>query len=457
MSDQELPGRESTSLRIWQLAWPTIASYLLFTLVGFMHIKIASGLGTQAVAAVTTGHRIFFLIQAVLMGISVAATAIISRAWGANDIRGAEMASWTSLGVSMILAAILAIPVLLIPETLAGLFGLDDATTKEAARFIFWFGIFNIATAVNMMLQTALRATGDVITPLYFLCVSSMLNLLFGYSLAYGWGPLPALGVSGVALGGGSAALIVTLTFATVWWKGHFGLKPIKKLAFDRAAVRQLAVIGAPSMLEQGIIQVAFLLFFSIVAQYGNMPYAAYGIGISIVSFSIVVGFGFGIAAATLVGQQLGAGRPDQAIAAGWRALRMGVGAMSLFSLILAWFARDLAQFMIDDPDVIDYTAAFIYIIALAQPFMAVEMALAGALRGAGDTRFPLLTTFCGLFLGRLLPAWLFYKLGLSVYWIFVVMLFDYILKATMMILYYKSHKWVNVNVAAPQVNSTIT
>ncbi|MEQ8802333.1 MAG: MATE family efflux transporter, partial [Haliea sp.] len=157
--------RESASRRVWQLAWPTIISNLLFTVVGFMHIKIAAGLGTSAVAAVTTGHRVFFLVQAILMGLSVAATAMVARYWGAGEIARAEMASWTALLLALLIAALLSVPVLLVPDSIAGLFGLDPRTTILAAGFIFWLGVFNLFSAANMMLATSLRATGDVITP----------------------------------------------------------------------------------------------------------------------------------------------------------------------------------------------------------------------------------------------------------------------------------------------------
>jgi MATE family, multidrug efflux pump len=445
-SGQQQPS--STSRSVWRLAWPTILSNLLFTTVGFLHIKIVAGLGTNAVAAVTTGHRVFFLAQAILMGLSVAATALIARSWGARQIRQAEMVAWTSMAISLLLAGMLSLPVLFAPETIAGLFGLDQATTRAAAGFIFWLGIFNLPAAANMVLSTALRATGDVITPLGFLFFSSLLNVVFAYLFAFGVGPLPQLGVAGVALGGGSAGMLITVLFVTLWWRGKFNLQPVKRAAIDWISARQLVSIGAPAVLEQGIIQLAFLVFFGIVAKYGTHAFAAYGIGISLVSFSIVIGFGFGIATATLVGQQLGAGRPDLAMAAGWRSMRMALAAMIILSIVQVWYAHELARFMIDDPAVIELIVTFIYMIALSQPLMACEFTLAGALRGAGDTRYPLLITFCGITLGRLLPAWIFLRLGLSVYWIFGVMVFDYSIKAGLLIARYRSRKWLHTAIA---------
>jgi len=437
----------STNRRVWRLAWPTIISNLLFTTVGFAHIKIVAQLGTTSVAAVTTGHRVFFLVQAILMGVSVAATAMIARSWGAQQVKQAEHVTWTSMAMGIALAALLSIPVLLVPEAIAGLFGLDEETTRLAASFIFWLGLFNVFAAINMMLGTALRATGDVITPLCFLIFSSLLNVVFAYMLAFGTGPLPEMGVAGVSLGGSFGSALITIVFTAVWWRGKFNIKPSKVAAIDWASARQLVSIGAPSVIEQGIVQLAFLAFFAIVAQYGTEAYAAYGIGISLVAFSIVIGFGFGIATATLVGQQLGAGQPEQAMQAVSRSLRMALAAMTLLSILLAWFAEDLARFMIGDPDVIHLTVTFIYMIAVAQPLMACEFAIGGALRGAGDTRFPLIATFCGIILGRLIPALCFLWLGLSVYWIFAVMILDYSIKAALLLYRYRSRKWLNVKI----------
>jgi MATE family, multidrug efflux pump len=439
------PG--SASRHVWRLAWPNIISNLLFTTVGFLHIKIVAELGTSAVAAVTTGHRVFFLVQAILMGVSVAATAMIARAWGAQQVRQAEKISWNSIVLSVGIAAVLSIPVLTAPHWLASLFGLDAETTNMAARFIFWLGLFNVFSAISMMLSTALRAIGDVITPLWFLLFSSLVNVVLAWLLAYGIGPFPDMGIEGVALGGSFGASVVTVIFAIVWWRGKFNLKPVPGAIIEWPMLKQLINIGAPSVIEQGIIQLAFLAFFAVIAQYGTEAFAAYGIGISLVAFSIVIGFGFGIATATLVGQHLGAGQPDQALLAVSRSLRMAVAAMVILSILLALYAEPLARFMIEDDAVVDLTVTFMYFIAFAQPLMAFEFTLGGALRGAGDTRSPLIASFCGIILGRLIPALVFLWLGLSVYWIFAVMIIDPAIKAVLLIYRYRARHWLDVKI----------
>ncbi len=434
----------SSSASVWKLAWPNIVSNLLMTTVGFVHIKITSQLGTEAVAAVTTGHRIFFLLQALLMGVSVAATAMIARSWGANDKPAAEEFTATAVMLGIGIAAALTLPAIFLPLQLAGLFGLDETSTRLAADFIFWLGMFNIVSAISLMLSTALRAVGDVITPLWFMLASNLLNITFAYLLAYGQLGLPAMGVAGVGLGGGIATSLVTLAFARFWWRGNFRLQAPARLRINWVRARQLAIIAGPAALEQGVIQVAFLAFLALVANYGTAPFVAYGIGVTLLSFTIVVGFGFSIATATLVGQHLGAGDPQGAIIAANRSLRMAVIAMTVFAAICMIWARELATFMIDDPEVIEYTTVFLYILGAVQPLMAVELTLGGALRGAGDTRYPLFATFCGLVVGRVGLAILCVLLDFSVYWVFGVLVADYTIKATILARRYRSRRWLD-------------
>ena len=123
--------------------------------------------------------------------------------------------------------------------------------------------------------------------------------------------------------------------------------------------------------------------------------------------------------------------------------MRLALGAMTFGSILIAWQAHNMASFMAEDQEVIHLTKIFFYIIAIAMPFMACEVSLAGALRGAGDIRYPMITTLCGLLIARLIPAWIFTNMGLSVYWILLVMLTDYMLKAAMVVYRFHSKIWM--------------
>src|SRR5262249_12934929 len=152
-------------------------------------------------------------------------------------------------------------------------------------------------------------------------------------------------------------------------------------------------------------------------------------------------------AAATLVGQRLGSGDRVGAVASGWRAMRLSVAAMAVLGGSIVLAARPIARFLIDDPQVGRLTVAFLYILVSVQPLMAVEYALGGGLRGAGDTRFPFLSVLAGLLGVRCLLAALFAWLGLRVEWIFGALVGDYVVKASMLAWRFRSGAWQRIEV----------
>lgn len=439
------PARNRPTIGIWALAWPTIVGNLLYSTVGFVDIKIVGSLGASAVAAVTTGHRIFFILHAILITVTAGTTALVARAWGAGDRHEAERVTLASFWLCVGLATIATLPGALFPRPIAGAFRLDAETVDRAATFIRWMSLFNIAFAVNFVLGAALRAAGDARTPLWVGAASNVVNVGLVYTLVYGMFGFPKLGIQGAAIGNGVAFIFGAIILLTCWLRSWLVLGRGGPGSLERSRIQRLLYIGYPAGLEQGIWQGGFIIFLWIVALYGTEPFAAYGIGVNILSFSFVVGFGFSIAASTLVGQHLGAGDPEGAAQSGWRAMWLSIGVMLVFAAMIIRGAEPLARFLIDDPEVVRLTVVFIYVLGSVQALMATEFALSGALRGAGDTRFPLITVFTGLFGVRILLASIFAWLGLSVEWIFSALIADYIVKATMLTLRFRSRRWVHV------------
>jgi Na+-driven multidrug efflux pump len=210
----------------------------------------------------------------------------------------------------------------------------------------------------------------------------------------------------------------------------------------SRERARAVLRLGAPAALEQLVVQSGFIAFTLIIARgYGAEALAAYGIGVNILSVSMVIGFAFATAAATLVGQHLGAGDPVAAAKSGWRAARLAVASMSVLSVLIVWWAEPIARLMLDDDAVVHLTVSFIRILGLAQPLIALDFALGGALRGAGDTRFPLLSTLCGL-VGRVVLAAAFAAQHLPVVFVYGALLADFSTKVTLLTLRFRSGRW---------------
>jgi putative MATE family efflux protein len=296
-----------------------------------------------------------------------------------------------------------------------------------------------------MILGAALRATGDTKTPLWIGVATNIVNVVLVYLLVHGMYGFPAMGVVGAAIANGISFAVGGLIFLYLYYTHRMRVGVGGPDSVTRVRVRQLVHIGYPAGVEQFVFQIGFIAFLWLVAFFGTAPYAAYGVGVQILSISFVVGFGFSIAGSTLVGQHLGAGDPEGAVRSGWRALAMAIGSMVGLSIVIALFANEIARYLIDDDEVVRLTVVFIYIMALVQPLMAVEFTLGGCLRGAGDTRFPLMTTMIGLCGVRVGLAAIFVLLDFSVEWIYAALIGDYIVKAIMLLYRFHGGKWQHV------------
>jgi len=442
----EVPGVQQAP-GILRLAWPAVIGNLLMSVVGIVGIKIVGALGTEAVAAVTTGQRIFFISQGILMALTAGTTAMVARAWGAGDRDEAGRVTRASVVIGAVLSVVLAAPCVVFADELAGIFKLDATTVAEAADFIRIMSLFNVAFSLVMVISSAVRAAGDTITPLWIGALTNVVNVYLLYGLVFGRFGFPAMGVRGAALANGAAFSVGALLSVGMWLRGGLVIGLGDGASLSRRRIEQLIRIGVPAGAEQFILQIGFVIFLYIVAFYGTAPYAAYGIGVQLLSLSFVVGFGFSIAASTHVGQRLGANDPQGAAESGWRAMRLSVAAMIVIGAVIILSAETTAALMIDDPEVIRLTVVFIYILGAVQPLMAIEFAIGGALRGAGDTRFPMFTTLIGLLLVRGSVAGVGAYLGLAVEWIYAALIVDYLVKATLLTWRFRQNRWKQIEI----------
>jgi putative MATE family efflux protein len=439
--------RTGTTRRIWQLAWPAILTNLLQSTVGLLSVGIVGRrLGAAAVAATGIGQRFFFFQTVVLMAITAGTTALVARAWGAGDREEAERVTRTSLWLCLGLGVAIALPCIVFADALAGLFRLDAETHALTATFVRWVSASAPFLAVNFVIGTSLRAAGDTLTPLGLGALTMLVSLAALYGLVFGAFGLPALGVKGAAIATVIGFAVGAAATLGLWLRGRLvvGVGPPGG-DWEPARVRRLLRIGTPAGLEQAAFQFGFTAFIWIVALYGNAANAAYQIGVQILSFSFLVGFGFSIAASTLVGQNLGAGDPIAAERSGWRAMGLAVVVMVLFGTAIIAFAEPIARLLIDDAEVVRLAVVFIRILGSVQALMAIEFTLGGALRGAGDTRFPLLVVLAGMVVMRLSVAGVLVQLDFPVEWIYGSLIADYVVKSGMLVWRFRGGRWKTV------------
>lgn len=442
-----LTAKEKEPPGIWQLALPSILGNVSFTIVGIVQTKFVGELGTQALAAAGAGQRVFFAMQAILMAVSVGTTALVARAWGAGEYLEASRVTMASLVLATAFSLVVTVFGLLFAPSVAGVFGLDSHTLAMATENIRWLSIFNVAFAVNFILSAALRASGDAWTPLWISGAVNLINLPLLYLFVFGKYGFPEMGVAGAAVAAGLSFTVGGFVLLGLWIKQKFRVKYVGGGWWRMERLRRLLDIGYPAALEQVVFQFGFFVFLMIIGNfYGTEAFAAYNIGINMLMVCMTVGFGFSIAGSTLVGQHLGAGDLEGAARSGWRSAAMAMVAMGALGILVIVFARELAEFFLGDEQLtIDYTVQFTYLMGAIMPLLAIDFAIGGALRGAGDTRFPLMTTILGLIVMRCGLAALATYLGLPVFWVYAALVGDYLLKGMMLVWRFYGGRWKTI------------
>jgi putative MATE family efflux protein len=295
-----------------------------------------------------------------------------------------------------------------------------QALAAEYTRLIFLWLIWT--TGLNC-LSAVMHGTGDTRTPMEAIILVNILHVLLAWPLIYGrWG-MPALGVKGAAIAINTSEF-VGFTYLLV--------QALRKryITFSRPDIPlfgRIWRVGWPVALERIAQQSGQLFYSSFIIAYGTTAYAAHQIGISIESLSFMPGAGMGIAAATLMGQSLGAGKVRRARISHAEALRMAVGVMTVMALVFFFAPHYLMALFTHDADVIEKGGVFLRLVAFAQVPLAVSFVYAGSLRGTGDTIYVFIVTLVSMWGIRVALSWVAASwLHLSLYMVWGVFLIDW-------------------------------
>ncbi|OQW66533.1 MAG: hypothetical protein BVN28_00165, partial [Nitrospira sp. ST-bin4] len=299
------------------LALPVTVSSLLQRAEGIVAVFLVGGLGATHIAAVGLGQLLAFIATTLVSGLSVGTNVIVAQLWGARRYQDAGEAArhflWLSVAISLGLAGLgMAINHIVMQQL-----GAESEVIALALPYSTIIFLVIPCTVLLQVLSSVLQGTGDTRTPMYALIVVNLLHILMAYPLIYGrWG-LPALGIKGAAVAVGLAEAIGV---AYLLWQCRPILKPSLTLRLD--LVRSIWDVGAPVSGERIVQQAGILIYTKLVLIYGTVTYAAHQVGLSIESLSFLPGYGFAIAAATMVGQSIGAGKYTRAKLENWEANR---------------------------------------------------------------------------------------------------------------------------------------
>jgi putative MATE family efflux protein len=443
-----LPPPAQMRQEIWALSWPVILSFGLDSILGLASILMVGRLGADAVGAVGLGTQVLGAVRAGIGAIGTGTVALVARDVGGGDHDHAELVLTQSVVFGVIISALIAVPVIIFAPQALALFHVEGPMADLGTRYLRVVMLSEPFTGVFLMCASALRGAGDTRTPLWIGGLVDVIAIFLNYVLIFGKFGAPALGVDGCAI---ASLIALSLGGALFFWALsmpgsvlHFRWRQIMP---DFALAWRILKVGYPAAIEQLVIQFGFFAYVRFVASYGDKPVAAYFIGVRILALSFLPGFGFSAAAATLVGQGLGAGDKAFSRRAGWQTTYMAIAMMSALGVVVYLFAAEIAQLFIDDPAVIAYTITFMYALGAAQPLMAVDWTLTGALRGAGDTQFPLFASVAGFYGLRLaLTILIVYYRG-PVSWVWWSLIADYMLRSSLKTARFRSRHWENVKV----------
>jgi len=442
---------EKLTSNIIQLALPAVGENLLNTMVTVVEGILVGWLrDADALAAVGLGGFFIFLINSLFMALSIGATALVARAWGARDY---ERAGDTA-GQALLLAfgtAMLAVA--LINPLADELFVLMGAEKRVVAlgslylRLVLSTALFGFPLLV---LSGIMRGSGDTRTPMLITLTMNVWNVLAAYGLIFGPGPLPALGVRGAGMAaasammlGGSLALFIVLTGRT-----RIRVAPRQVLPWDREMMATIFRLSLPAAVEMVIYRAGFALFMRMVSSLGTVSLAAHQIAVNVESVSYMPGFGLAVAATTLAGQALGAGKENLAEASIRRTMAFALMVMGSMALVFGLFGPQVVKVFGATPEVLTLAGLAVRLAALEQLPIAVQMVLSGSLRGAGDTRTPMIVTVVGTLLFRVSAVYLLaivLHLGLAGVWLGTAV--DWTGRAILLYLLFQRGTWKGVRV----------
>ena len=409
------------------MSLPVLAEHALHMVVGLTDSYLANHLPTDAVAAAaavgTVGYFMWFF-GLIASAVGIGATALISRAIGAKHRRIASAVCGQSISAAIVVGLVLGLAVYLFATPIAALTGLDGVPRAMAESYLRMLSVSLPFTTVMFVAGPCLRGAGDTLSPALAMMAVDVVNLVASFALCRGWWGLPALGFQGIAIGTVLAYIVGGLLLFAVLVRGRGGVRlHLHRMRPHGQTLRRILRIGLPSGAESLIGWLANMGVVIVVNRLdttGAMA-AAHINAIRIESISFLTGFGVATAAATMVGQNLGAKRPDLAARSAWLAYALGGGIMTLCGLLFIFLGRYPATWISPDPHVAELTRQCLFITGFIQCGFAAAAVFGGALRGAGDTMAVMLLSLASVVGLRLVGvlivgAWL--KMGLAAIWI---------------------------------------
>jgi len=435
---------ESIPRSIFLLAVPMMLELVLESVFAVVDVFAVNRIGPDAVATVGLTESMLVLVYGVAMGVGIGAMALVARRVGEKD---PERAARTAVQ-AIVLALLLAVPVVVLgitfAPTLLGLMGASGWVLEHGVRYTQIMMGSTVSITLLFLINAIFRGAGDAAVAMRVLWLASGINIVLAPSLVLGLGPFPRLGVVGAALG---TTIGRTCGVLYQFWQlsrpgGRITIQR-RHLHVEWATIRQVLNLSGSATVQVLVGMASWIGIVRIISGFGSAAVAGYTIGIRIVLFALLPSVGLANAAATLVGQNLGARQPDRAARSAWLAGGFNAAFLGVIGLLLLATAPGLIHIFDPEPVVAGFAVSCLRVISLGFAFYGLGMVMSQALNGAGDTRTPTLINLGCFWVLELPLAWgLSHGLGLGPLGAFVAILVAFCTVAVAGTLAFRAGRW---------------
>jgi len=383
-----IPLRKSILL----LSIPMVLETLMESIFAITDIFFVSKLGPDAIATVGLTESMLTMIYAVGMGLSMATTAMVSRRIGEKKPYSASVIAVQAIMAGIVVSLAIGIPGIIFAPSLLKLMGASNIIVEEFSVYTTIILGSNMVIMLLFIINAVFRSSGDAAISMRVLWLANIVNIVLDPIFIFGWGPIPAMGIKGAALATTIGRGLAVIYQFYLLFKGHGRVRIIRRaIKLNLKVMYNLFKVSLGGIGQSLVATISWVGMVRIIAEYGSNALAGYTIAIRVIIFALMPSWGISNAAATLVGQNLGAKKPERAERAVWITGYVNMVLLGLVSIIFITYPDFFIRLFIDNPDVVKSGAKGLQIISMGYIFYAMGMVMVQSFNGAGDTRTPTL------------------------------------------------------------------
>ncbi|MES1931426.1 mate efflux family protein [Salinisphaera shabanensis T35B1] len=446
---------------LFSLAVPIVFANLLQTAYQLIDTFWVGRLGASAVAAVSLSFPVIFFLISLGLGLAVAGTILVAQYQGRGDTAMVNRVSAQALIGVVAISLVLAVLGFIGAHAVVAFLGATDDVLPLATQYLRVSFVGLPFLFAYVIFQSLMRGVGDARTPLLIVTGTVALNFVLDPLFILGWGPVPGMGVSGAALATVITQGLAAMVGLAMLFSGGYGIRLVRAhLVPDFALIWRLLKLGLPAAVEQSTRALGLMLMTVLVAGFGTITLAAYGIGTRMLSFVIIPALGLSQASSALIGQNIGAQRIDRAERTAWLSAAIGFVLLSLVGVVSFVFARPIVTLFVPDaPAVIETGSLFVRITALAYGVVGAQIVLTGAFRGSGNTLIAMAIALVSQWMLQFPIAWLLAeRSGLGATGIWIAYPIQNVLTALIVVVWFSRGTWKHRSVIeAPEPERAVS